>query len=222
MAIRHLEQSSPSVGSPRGWVVASPGLSDDGRVKASSSAGNAQAWPCLARQVSSDLLVEGNDDTSCINDTAPANQEPIFPPKGAKSSLAIPGQWGRRPSVERGARPGRGLDRVSGKTAPGRPGVCAPVDPFPPLAHCASSPRRSRARTPRRRQRRPKEPVAVPAETAPSDWKRTSIYSGETTLQNLHVKELKSPAKSYVSGGGSGQIRLQPQPTVSLQPDERS
>ena len=81
MAIRRLEQSSPSVGSPRGWVVASPGLSDDGRVKASSSAGNAQAWPCLAQQVSSDLLVEGNDDTSCINDTAPANQELIFPPK---------------------------------------------------------------------------------------------------------------------------------------------
>ena len=61
--------------------MVSPGLSDDGRVKASSSAGNAQAWPCLAQQVLSDLLVEGNDDTSCINDTAPANQEPIFPPK---------------------------------------------------------------------------------------------------------------------------------------------
>lgn len=33
----------------------------------------------LAQQVSSDLLVEGNDDTSCIDDTAPANWELISP-----------------------------------------------------------------------------------------------------------------------------------------------
>lgn len=55
----------------------------------------------------------------------------------------------------------------------GRPGICAQVDPFLPLARCAGTRRRSRARTPRRRQRRAKEPVAVPAEIAPSDWKRT-------------------------------------------------
>lgn len=35
--------------------------------------------PCLDRQVSSDLLVEGNDDTSRIDDTARASQELISP-----------------------------------------------------------------------------------------------------------------------------------------------
>ena len=162
---------------------------------------------------------------------------PRFVFQRAKSSLAIPGQWGRRPSVERGrgagwigfpegrARAGAGgcclaplpapppawlppagrgprareaarlgLERPltanrSGRACPwesqresqqlapakraGRPGICAQVDPFPPLARCAGTRRRSRARTPRRRHRRAKEPVAVPAEIAPSDWKRT-------------------------------------------------
>ena len=162
---------------------------------------------------------------------------PRFVFQRAKSSLAIPGQWGRRPSVERGrgagwigfpegrARAGAGgcclaplpapppawlppagrgprareaarlgLERPltanrSGRACPwesqresqqlapakraGRPGICAQVDPFPPLARCASTRLRPRARTPGRRQRRAKEPVAVPAEIAPSDWKRT-------------------------------------------------
>ena len=74
---RHPEQPSPSDGSPTAasqqrLCLGLPwGSGTMGRVKASGSAGHRPDRPCLGRQVSSDLLVEGNDDTSCIDDTAP-------------------------------------------------------------------------------------------------------------------------------------------------------
>lgn len=82
---RNQEQSSPSVGSPstasqQHLYLGFPwGSGTMQRVKASSSAGQCPGTALPGPQVSSDLLVEGNNDTSCINDTAPASQEPISP-----------------------------------------------------------------------------------------------------------------------------------------------
>lgn len=70
-------------------VLASPGARGQwGGSKPPALQGNVRSRPCLGRQVSSDLLVEGNDDTSRIDDTAQASQELIAPPqvRGGRSA----------------------------------------------------------------------------------------------------------------------------------------